>query len=94
MEEQKKKMVPGAISAMIWGIMSLAAMAAFGWIAAIVAFGKRKKALNLYESNPTEYSPKSLSILKMAKTFSIIGLIVSALFTLYYLVIIVLVAGL
>lgn len=94
MEEQKKKMVPGAISAMIWGIMSLAAMAAFGWIAAIVAFGKRKKALALYESNPTEYTEKSLSILKMAKTFSIIGLIVSALFTLYYLVIIVLVAGL
>lgn len=94
MEEQKKKMVPGAISAMIWGIMSLAAMAAFGWIAAIVAFGKRKKALALYESNPTEYTEKSLSILKMAKTFSIIGLIVSALFTLYYLAIIVLVAGL
>lgn len=86
MEEQKKKMVPGAVSAMIWGIMSLAAMAAFGWIAAIVAFGKRKKALALYESNPTEYSEKSLNILKSAKTFSIIGVIASGLFSLIWVI--------
>ena len=93
MEDQKKNVVPGAVSAMIWGISSLAGMAAFGWIAAIVAFSKRSKGLALYNANPTEYSPKSISVMKMAKTFSIIGLIASCLFTLYYLAIIVFVAA-
>jgi hypothetical protein len=94
MEDQKKKVVPGAVSAMIWGIASLAAMAAFGWIAAIVAFSKRKNALTMYNGNPSDYSEKSLSLLKMAKTFSIIGLIASCFFTLYYIGIVVLLAAL
>ncbi|MBI5541550.1 MAG: hypothetical protein HY951_15920 [Bacteroidia bacterium] len=86
MEELKKKVVPGAVSAMIWGIASLAAMAAFGWIAAIVAFSKRKKALATYEQNPSDYSEKSLSVLRSAKTFSIIGLIASSVFTLIWII--------
>ena len=79
MEEQKvkKQIVPGAFSAMFWGISSIMAMYMFGWVASIVGFSKRSAALKLYEENPSMYSEKSLSILRIAKTCSMIGLFVS-----------------
>ncbi len=78
----KKQIVPGAFSAMFWGISSILAMYMFGWVASIVGFSKRSAALKLYEVNPNVYSDKSLNILRTAKTCSMIGLFVSIFSTL------------
>lgn len=92
----KKKIVPDALAAMILGIVSIVTMMYFGWIAAIIGFSKRTKALNLYNENPSQYSEKSLSILRTAKTLNTIGLIVSlvtsVLFILYIVVLIAILA--
>lgn len=87
----KKTIVPEAISAMIWGIVSIATMAAFGFIASFVAFSKRRKALALYNENPSNYNEKSLNILKTAKTCGTIGLIASIVFTFIWIAYIVLI---
>ena len=78
----KKQIVPGALSSMFWGISSILGLYMFGWVASIVGFSKRSKALKLYNENPSVYSEKSLSILKTAKTCSLIGLFVSIFSTL------------
>lgn len=88
---QKKKMAPEAMSAMIWGIASIAAMALFGFIASFVAFSKRKKALRVFEENPGMYNEKSLNVLKTAKTCATIGLITSICFTIFWILYIVLI---
>jgi hypothetical protein len=73
----KKKIVPDALASMILGIVSIITLYMGGWIAAIIGFSKRTKALNLYNENPSLYSEKSLNILRTAKTLNTIGLIVS-----------------
>lgn len=73
----KKPIVAGAVSAMVWGIVSIVTLYLFGWVASIVAFSLRRKALELYESNPSEYNEKSLNFLKTAKICATIGLWVS-----------------
>jgi hypothetical protein len=89
----KKKLVPDALTAMILGIVSIVTMMYFGWIASIIGFSKRRKALALYEANPSQYSEKSLGILRTAKTLNTIGLIVSIISTvLFILYIVVLIA--
>jgi len=86
MEETRKKMAPEAMSAMIWGIASIAAMAAFGFIASFVAYAKRKKSLALYEANPSQYNEKTLNLLKTAKITATIGLISSIFMTLFWII--------
>jgi len=89
--ETRKKMAPEAMSAMIWGIASIAAMATFGFIASFIAFSKRKKALALYEANSSDYNEKTLNLLKTAKTCGTIGLITSIVFTIFWILYIVLI---
>ena len=87
----KKQIVPEAMSAMIWGIVSLATMAMFGFIASFVAFSKRRRAFALYNENPANYKEKSLNILRTAKTCGTIGLIASIIFTFIWIAYIVLI---
>jgi hypothetical protein len=93
----KKKIVPDALASMILGIVSIVTLYMGGWIAAIIGFSKRTKALALYEANPGQYSEKSLNILKTAKTLNTIGLIVSlsttVLFILYIILLVALVGS-
>lgn len=85
----KKKIVPDALAAMILGIVSIITLYMGGWIAAIIGFSKRTKALNMYNENPSLYSEKSLNILRTAKTLNTIGLIVSLAATLLFILYIV-----
>jgi hypothetical protein len=81
----RKKIVPEALAAMILGIVSIVTLYLGGWIAAIIGFSKRNKALKLYEENPSLYNDKSLNILRTAKTLNTIGLIVSLITTLLFI---------
>lgn len=87
--EVKKAIVTGAVPAMIWGIISIVTCMYFGWIGSIVSFSKRKKALQLYEANPSNYDEKSLNFLKSAKICATIGLWVSIFATFFFIVYIV-----
>ena len=81
----KKRIVPGAIPAMVWGIISIATLMYFGWVASIVAFSVRRKALKLYEENPSNYNEKSLNFIRTAKVCATIGLWVSIFSTLLFI---------
>ncbi len=86
---EKKKMGPHAISALIWGIFSIVTMVYFGWVASIIGFSQRSKGLRVYNENPGTYSEKTLNVLRTAKTLNLIGLIVSVVTTVLFLLVIV-----
>lgn len=90
----KQKMIPHSITAMVFGIVSIAVMCYFGWVAAIVALVLYNKGMKIYNENPPDYKPSSLGMLRTAKICGIIGLIVSIVVTLFYILYIVLIIGL
>ncbi len=81
----KQKMIPYAITAMVFGIVSIAVMCYFGWVAAIVALVLRNKAMKIYRENPPDYKESSLKMLNAAKICGIIGLVVSIVVTVLYI---------
>jgi len=85
----RQKIVPHAITAMVFGIISIAVMCYFGWVAAIVALVLRNKAMKIYNENPPDYKDASLKMLNAAKICGIIGLIVSIVTTVFYILYIV-----
>lgn len=80
----RKKMIPYSITAMVFGIVSIAVFIYFGWVAAIVALVLYNKAIKIYQENPSQYKESSLKMLKAAKITGIIGLIISLLGLLFY----------
>jgi hypothetical protein len=89
---ERKVFLPHSITALILSIVSLANMAFFGWIPAIISMNYAKKALLLYEEAPEKYNENSFKMLqasqKMANiglVLGILGMFVTALY--YYLVI-------
>lgn len=81
----RQKMVPHSVTAMVFGIVSIAVMCYGGWIAAIVALALHSKAMKIYQENPPDYKESSLKMLRAAKICGIIGLIVSIVTTLIYI---------
>lgn len=84
--------IPGAIGSLVFGIISLVFCWYF-WIPivgliiviaclvfGILAMGKGKKAMAMYDQNPTQYKKGSYSIAKVGKILGLIGLILNALF--------------
>jgi hypothetical protein len=90
----RQKMIPYSVTALVFGIVSIAVLCYFGWVAAIVALVLHSKAMKIYHENPPDYKESSLKMLKAAKTCGIIGLIVSIVFTLFYIVYFVVLASL
>jgi uncharacterized membrane protein len=89
----RQKMVPYSVTAMVFGIVSIAVMCYGGWVAAIVALALHSKAMKIYQENPPDYKESSLKMLRAAKICGIIGLIVSIVTTLFYLLYIVVIVG-
>lgn len=77
-------MIPYSVTAMVFGIVSIAVMCYGGWIAAIVALILYSKAMKIYREHPANYKESSLKMLRAAKITGIIGLIVSIVTTLLY----------
>jgi hypothetical protein len=80
----RQKMIPYSVTAMVFGIVSIAVMCYFRWVAAIVALVLHSKAMKLYRENPPDYKESSLKMLRAAKITGIIGLIVSILAMIFY----------
>lgn len=81
----RQKMIPYSITCMVFGIVSIAVLCYFGWVAAIVALVLHKKAMKIYNENPPDYKESSLKMLKAGKICGIIGLIVSIVTTVFYI---------
>jgi len=90
----RQKMIPYSVTAMVFGIVSIAAMCYFGWVAAIVALVLYKKGMKIYNENPPDYKQSSLGMMRTAKICGTIGLIVSIVTTILYILYIVLIIGL
>ncbi|HOY31739.1 MAG TPA: CCC motif membrane protein [Bacteroidales bacterium] len=88
-----QKMIPYSVTAMVFGIVSIAVTCWFGWVAAIVALVLYKKGMAIYYENPTDYKRSSLGMLRTAKICGIIGLIVSIITTLVYILYILFIMG-
>jgi hypothetical protein len=71
----KKEQVPHAIAALILGIVSLANMAFFGWIPAIIGMNYAKKAQQLADENPGRFSESSIKMAQVGQKMSVYGLI-------------------
>jgi hypothetical protein len=71
----KKPMLPNALSALIFGIVSLCTMAFFGWIMGIIAINNAKRAIKMAADFPGRYSENSLKMANAGRTMGIIGLI-------------------
>lgn len=71
----RKPVLPNSIPTLVFGIISLATMALFGWIMGIVALNLGNKALEEAEANPGKYNTASLGMARAGKTMGLIGLI-------------------
>jgi hypothetical protein len=71
----RKENLPNSVSALVFGIVSLATMAYCGWIMAIIALNHAKKAKLIAEQNPGRYSDSSLRMANAGRIMGIIGVV-------------------
>lgn len=90
---RKPRYAPYAITAMIFGIVSIAAMCYFGWVAAIVALVLYRKGMAAYRQNPQIFKQQSLGMLNTARVCGIIGLVVSLVTLVLYILYICFIVG-
>jgi uncharacterized membrane protein len=83
--------LPNATAVLVTGIISIVGCFCYGivgLICGIIALVLAKKDMALYNANPSSYLPGSFNNLKAGRTCAIIGLILSALYVIFYIVII------
>jgi hypothetical protein len=78
--------LPNSTAVLVLGILSIVICCFFGVIMGIIALVLASKGKVLYDSNPMLYTESSYNNLKAGKICAIIGLILSALTTLYYFI--------
>jgi hypothetical protein len=81
--------VPNSTAVLVLGILSIVICCFFGLIMAIIALVLASKGTALYNANPALYTESSYSNLKAGRICAIIGLILTALTTLYYFIVVV-----
>jgi hypothetical protein len=84
--------LPNATAVLVMGIISIVGCFCYGivgLICGIVAMVLAKKDMALYNANPSSYLPASFNNLKAGRTCAIIGLILSALYVLFYIIVII-----
>lgn len=75
----RKENLPHSVPALIISIVSLATMAYFGWIMAIIALSNANKALKIAGQYPGRYSDGSLRMANAGRNMGIIGLVLGLL---------------
>lgn len=83
------KQIPNSIGVLVLGIVSIPTCVCLGVVGlacGIIALYLHKKAINIYYSHPDIYSESSLGLLKAGKICAIVGVSLSGLYFLYYLV--------
>ncbi len=77
--------LPNATTSLVLGILSIV-ICGIGFILGIIGLVLANKDLALYRTNPGVYSESSLGNAKTGRTCSIIGIIVSSLFVIGYII--------
>ena len=86
-EQIQQQTAPNAVAALVLGICSLLFGCFFvGFICGIIGVILANKGLAVYRANPTQYSGSGM--LSAGKVMSIIGIIVGALYIIYYIVVV------
>jgi len=83
--------LPNATAVLILGIISIVTFCCYGVvgvICGIIAIVLAGKSLQLYNGNPDQYTPTSLSNLKAGRICAIIGLTLSVLYLIFIVVLI------
>ena len=84
--------LPNATAALVLGIISIPTCFCYGIVGlacGIIAIILGSKAVKLYKENPGVYNPSSFSNANAGKVCGIIGVILSALFLVYIIVVLV-----
>lgn len=85
--------LPNATAALVLGIISIPTCFCYGivgMVCGIIAVVLGSKAVTLYKANPGVYNPSSYNNANAGKICGIIGLILSALFLVYIILVLVL----
>jgi magnesium-transporting ATPase (P-type) len=77
--------LPNATASLVLGILSIV-ICGIGVVLGIIGIVLANKDLTLYRSNPGTYSESSFNNTKTGRICSIIGIIVSSLFVIFYVV--------
>jgi len=83
----QQEALPNATAILVLGILSIVICCLFGLIMGIIALVLASKAKQLYDQNPQLYTETSFNNMKAGRICAIIGLILSALVTLYYIIV-------
>jgi hypothetical protein len=75
----RKPTLPNSVAALVFGIISLATMAWFGWIMAIVALNNARKALQMADEQPGKYNDTTIRMAQAGRTMGTWGLILGLL---------------
>jgi hypothetical protein len=81
--------LPGAVAVLVFGIVAISTFwtGIVGLVFAIIAMSKGGKLAKVFNAAPTgQYSPSSLSMIKVGKTLGIVALILSIIFIIYWIV--------
>ncbi len=77
--------VPNATAVLVLGILSIVFCCFIGLVLGIIALVLAGKGIAAYNENPNKYSVASFKNLKAGKVCAIVGLCVSALYTIYWI---------
>ena len=84
-QQQAQSNLPNASTSMVLGILSLVLCGPIGLVLGIIAMSLSKKDKQLYDANPSLYTAASVSNLTTAKTCGLIGVILSSLVLLFFI---------
>ncbi|MDH7464526.1 CCC motif membrane protein [Chitinophagaceae bacterium 26-R-25] len=83
--------LPNATAVLVLGILSIIGCFCYGsgLIMGIIALMLARKDMRLYNTNPSAYTPSSLSNIKAGRVCAIIGTVMSALYLLMILIVLI-----
>jgi uncharacterized protein YacL len=84
---QNKIPLPNSTAILVLGILSIVVCCFFGIIMGIIALVLASKGKALYDANPNLYTESSFSNMKTGRICAIIGLVLSAMVTIYYFIV-------
>jgi hypothetical protein len=91
---------PGAVATLIFGIISVSLWwipffigPIVGIVFGIIARSKSKNVMKVYDENPTIYSKGSASLPKIGKILGLVGIIVSIVYAVIWLLVAIIFAG-
>ncbi len=81
--------IPNAVAVLVLGIVSIPTCVCFGLVGltcGIISLVLHKKGMTEYNMSPENYDPGNLGMMKAGKICAIVGICLSAIYLVYYIV--------